>query len=90
MAFAVNWHRIPGTIDRRALKVGVQLRDVADGNRPCDAAPKLCFCGNHSGQHLANRIATDQCLARPRHEASFRVVQSDHRIKIAGVETLLE
>jgi hypothetical protein len=48
------------------------------------------FWGNHSGQHLANRIAADQCLAGPRHEASFRIVQSDHRIKIAGVEILLE
>jgi hypothetical protein len=41
--FAVNRHRISGAIDRRALKVRVQLRDVADDNRPSDAAPKLCF-----------------------------------------------
>jgi hypothetical protein len=32
--FAVNWHRISGAIDRRAFKVGVQLREVAHGNRP--------------------------------------------------------
>jgi hypothetical protein len=64
--------------------------DVADGDRLDDPAVQARFRTDHSGQQMTNPVATDNCVAGPRHKASIRFVQGDDCVEIASVEVLLE
>ena len=48
------------------------------------------FWLDHGAEHLANRVATDQCFAEPVPETGVRFVQRHNRIEITDVEVLLE
>src|SRR5262245_61531810 len=80
--------RLPRCIDRRALKIGVQDGDIADGDRLDDPAVQERFRLDQSGQYVTNPLAADDRFAGPRHEAGVRFVQRDDRLEIAGIESL--
>jgi hypothetical protein len=80
--------RVARGIDRRAVKVGVERRQIIYRHYPAHLALEFCLCLDKSGNHLANPLAAEKRFAGRSDKSGVRFIQLHDPIKITGVEVL--